>query len=425
MTSKKLETPVVGLRQISTPRLRLSTIICGLLLICLSFALPLDSSPASAQPAEMACQPPPANREIHVGGCIRSSIGPEDPKNETNTPYEDWRLNLEAGETVQIDMDAIPTLPRTSAEAQPSAAAEPFALDTFLELRRDGARDPLATNDDRPGSLDSRIGFTAPATDHYVVRARPLAAGEGDYQLRVSRPPPPPVPTALATGRTHIVFENRPSGESRLFSFDGAEGEIVRVSLDAGVMANARMRLLAQDDQLLGEFGELGRSWVLIAILPRTGPYQLRLQMASGAAILNFERRASGSAHPPRPIQIGATSEGEIGYDSSVGLGPYGDGQMFYEFYELRLQAGQTVTVTLESQVFDTVLDAGTMSALGFAAARTNDDFGAGLNSRLVLRPEQSGPILLRVRALGNGFGAFHISVRPGDASAPSAPVAR
>jgi hypothetical protein len=76
--------------------------------------------------------------------------------------------------------------------------------------------------------------------------------------------------------------------------------------------------------------------------------------------------------------------------------------------------------VTVESEAFDTVLEAGGDTVLGFAAAQSNDDYGDGLNSRLVLRPERSGTVILRVRALGQSTGAFTIRAEPG-AAAPIA----
>lgn len=398
-----------------------------------SAALLFVSSSAVAQPDGMDCPTPPSVRALRVGSCFRSSIGPEDPKTQDSTPYEDWRLDLEAGETVQIDLEAVPT-GRQSATGRLQGA---YTFDTYLELRRDGAAAPLASNDDREGSLNSRILFTAPATDHYIVRARPLFAGEGDYRLSVSRPPAPLAPTPIDAGFTRIEFgTGRPPGDgtgsfpTRLFSFGGAAGDIVRFSLDADVSLNFRMELTAPDGVILGEIGELGGIRALAAILPVAGTYQLRLRMTPTATRLNFQRRVAGPPPAPQRIVTGQTVEGEIGFDSRVGLDPSGGGALsFSDIYQVQLRAGEPVTVTLISHDFDPVLDAGSMSDLVFAATVTNDDFGDGRNSLLVLRRERSGSTYLRVRALGDGIGRYRLTVRPGDASvqqqAPAPPNPR
>jgi hypothetical protein len=377
----------------------------------LPLALLIASSSAAAQPADTNCPAAPTARVIQVGGCIRSSIGPDDPKIQDNTSYEDWRLDLEAGETVQIDMDAIPTL-RPSVAGQPPARHE---FDTYLELRRDGMAEPLATNDDREDSLNSRIRFTAPATDHYVVRARPVYLDGGDYRLSVSRPRPPPAEIAIVAGRTRVEPGQAAGNLARLYSFGGTRGEVVRFSLDPRPL-NFTMQLLGRDDVVLRAAGGLMSARTLVAILPYSGPYRLQLGSERAATALIFERRIPEAAPAPQRVEIGETVEGDIGFESQVGRDPYGStGRSFYKLYELNLQAGELVTVTLESSDFDPVLDAGVMSPLGYASARTNDDFEeASWNARLVVRPDRAGPVFLRVRAIGSGLGAFRLTVTGG-----------
>ncbi|HEX9933315.1 MAG TPA: hypothetical protein VGB08_10785, partial [Allosphingosinicella sp.] len=160
----------------------------ALALVAAGLAAP---SPAGAQPAG-ACAPAGAERRIEFGTCRRSSIDANDPRTEDGTRHEDWRIRLQRGQAVQIDMDAA-----TVAGDPP----EPV-FDTFLELRRAGVDEPVASNDDRPSSLDARIRYTAPEAGDYVVRARPLAPdARGDYVLRVGAPPSPPPVAALEPGR--------------------------------------------------------------------------------------------------------------------------------------------------------------------------------------------------------------------------------
>lgn len=404
--------------------------------------------PAPPEPAACLAPEPAQAREIRPGMCIRSSIDANDPKDDNEVPYEDWQLRLEAGQTVQIDLDSIPRQPPApappqqppaepapAAQAQPStdASLDPYGFDTFLELRQPPEfEDPIATNDDRPGSLNSRILFTATTAGNYVVRARPLIPDEGDYDLRVTAAAPPPTGATLAVGRTEVPLrpdspasQTTPGFRSTLFAFDGSAGERVRFSaasprpglrLTLTDESNRRVRQVARDSDA---------NATLIAILPRAGRFQLLVEASdppeATVFTLDFERRTNVAVHDPRLIRVGEAVEGQLGLDSNAGLDPYGSGILlsFHELFVLPLRAGEIVTVTLESQTFDAVLDAGAMSLLGFAVAAANDDGGGGLNSRLVLRPLDSGTLYLRVRALDNGVGAFQLRVTPGIASPP------
>ena len=63
------------------------------------------------------------------------------------------------------------------------------------------------------------------------------------------------------------------------------------------------------------------------------------------------------------------------------------------------------------------------MTVLGFAVARTNDDYGGSLNSQFVLRPTDSGIIYIRARSLGLSLGRMQLSVTEGEPPpAPPAP---
>jgi hypothetical protein len=116
----------------------------------------------------------------------------------------------------------------------------------------------------------------------------------------------------------------------------------------------------------------------------------------------------------------GAPASGRLSFEDRgllMGTDDSGAISSFYRLYALPMRAGETVTVDLVSADFDPVLDAGVLSPLGFAVARTNDD-AEGTNSRLVLGPTESGTIYLRARSLNaDSMGDFTLTVTPGDAS--------
>ena len=93
-----------------------------------------------------------------------------------------------------------------------------------------------------------------------------------------------------------------------------------------------------------------------------------------------------------------------------------GNPTFFYRLYALPVNAGETVTIDLKAESFDPVLDAGVMSPLGFAVARSNDDSeGQGTNSRLILTPTEAGTIYVRARSLNSeSLGEYTLMVRSG-----------
>jgi hypothetical protein len=385
---------------------------------------------SASAPAGAGIQPPSdcvpltsgQAHEIRSGMCVRSTIGADDPKNENGVSYEDWRLSLAAGQIVQIDLDAI-------AQQRPVGVADNFdatPFDTFLEVRRVGTAQALAVNDDRPGSYNSTIRFTATEGGDYVVRARPLVSGTGDYTLRVAPPPPPPVAVHLNQGRNQI----RPSEldnaalQERLFSFEGHRGERVRITLARHGFGD-RLRLVGPEGMPIVAAGLVNGTASIFAVIEQRGTYRLELRLRNigpteALPTLNFERFAKVSSRLRSVIAIGATVGGDIGVGSPASRDIYGGPPMLNELYELNVPSGRTVTVLLDSTEFDPVLDAGAMSPLGFATALSDDDGGEGLNSRLVLRPDHSGNVILRVRALGNRLGAFHLRVVDGEAPPPA-----
>jgi hypothetical protein len=410
------------------PRRRGLGLRCGGLLAAL---LASGAPAAAAQQDDPGCPrvAPGQPLEIGMGLCFRSAIEDSDPRNPEDVPYEDWRLRLAAGETVQIDMDALippPAAAPAGTTGQEAADRIPeFAFDTYLELRRPGVQEPLAANDDRGGSLNSTVTFTAAEAGDYVVRARPLFSGRGEYMLRVGRPAPPPVAVALVPGTNAVAAPDAQGGtiQERLFSFDGNAGDRIRLRLGRRGFGDALQLQAPNDGGTIAMAGELSDELEITALLPEAGTYRVVVQLhRSGQAepsALEFARSPAVEQGAPARIRMGESVDGEIGLNSPAGSAPYG-GPQLQQLYELRLRRGEVVTVTLESTAFDPVIDAGTMSSLGFATAMSDDDGGLGLNSRLVLRPQRAGPVVLRVRPLGNRMGAYRLRVVAGETPPPA-----
>ena len=400
------------------------------LLLPILLATAAPATPAFSQQLDPSCRAPEgASRELRSGQCVRSTIDAADPKNEAGVPYEDWNLPLAAGEVVQIDMDAIPPAPASNATGGADEAPR-FAFDTFLELRRPGSADVVASNDDREGSVNSTITFTAPAAGTYVVRARPLFQGSGEYVLRVA-PFAPPVARRLSEGPNVVppVISGGNTIQLRLFTFEGRAGDRVRLNLSReGSGFGTSMQLIGPGSARLAMVGEFSESLTLSEILPDTGTYRVEVRLhnfgdRAQPAVLDFERLAAVPllARAARVVRVGETVEGELNFESPAVPDPSANGRLiFNQLYALRVRAGQVITVLLESDAFDPVLEAGGMTLLGFGAVLTNDDYGDGLNSRLVLRPDRAGTIILRARPLGSGTGTFHLRITEGEPTPPT-----
>ncbi|HEX8193153.1 MAG TPA: hypothetical protein VF552_09655 [Allosphingosinicella sp.] len=409
-------------------------------LLCGTAALALLCSAAAAaqrEPASAAadCRPAAAGGAIRIGQCVRSALGPEDPVAD-GASYEEWRIALQAGQRIEIELDALDP-PRPAGSTPADNADGPWPFDAYLELRRAGVEAPVAENDDRGGSLNSRIEYPVEQSGDYMIRARPLGQGSGPYTLRVGIAVPPPVPTPLSgAGATVTIRPDSPrsphSGELRYgaVSFAGAAGERVQISgrgTGNGAAGPLMLHLVDEVGTVIANGGGADApEATLVAALPAAGTYTLQVAapatVPTNVAVQVRRRPAPTGAPVPRRIAAGGEATGALGIDSHAL--PVAPGESFgsaiHDLYALDAVAGETLTVSLESDDFDALLEAGGNSVLGFAIAASDDDGGRGLNSRLVLRPQGSGTVLLRVRALDGRFGRYRLSVARGETEAPA-----
>jgi hypothetical protein len=334
-------------------------------------------------------------------------------------------------------MDAIPS--PQPAQSQTAQAAY-TQLDTYLELRRPGRSVPVAENDDRPGSLNSRILFTAAEAGDYIVRARGFAGQTGPYMLAVTgvRPPPPPLPFDGDRAEGSITSDNP------LSEIESGQRYVVRSFSSATPDARVRIAIRASAEPgraaLIGPDGAtlmtsmVGTEAVpIVAFLHAPGRYLVRLDLPERNPpvhyMLDLERASAVAAPPPVQLQVGQTADVLLGLGSPLAMQAGGSASpdFFYQLYVVPVQAGQTLTISLDAPGstprptgairanLDPVLDVGTLSPIGFAVARTDDDSGPGLNSRLVVHAEQAGLLYVRARTLGLGLGNLRLGVMNGE----------
>jgi hypothetical protein len=380
-------------------------------------------SPAAAQPepaADRAAVPDrvPEPQALSPGATVNGSLQPTDGS-RAGRYYDSYRLRLDKGESVQIDMAS-------------------SAFDSFLDVTAPGESDEtLRENDDGiADSLNARLRFTAPEAGDYLVRAQGLEQGTGAYTLAVTRRivAPPPAPIRLSAGNdvTGRFDENSPELDDgkpyALYTFEGRAGARLRIDmLSEGLDPAVKLTrdgggeaFSAEDDD-----GGDGLNARLFTVLPASGRYTITARNVndkSGTYSLKLQQfqPPPGPPPPPRALRREAPILDRLAFDDAelrLGTDDKGAVSYFYKLYTLPVAAGETVTVDFKSEAFDPVLDAGVMSFLGFAVAKSNDDT-EGTNARLVLTPTQSGTVYLRARSLNAGaMGDYTLSVTTGAAA--------
>ena len=396
----------------------------GIIAASLSIAPPPFGSAAAAQPPSVPAPPAPAPRRIRLDELVNSSLDPA-----RGRMHEDYVVHLEAFRPVRIDLRSPAG---AGAPATMSGPPLPLGFDTFLEVRNSTGATVLSDNDDRgDGTTDSRLIFIPPFSGDYVVRARPLGEifqGEAvSYSLLLHPLPNAPEPTELSEPSVQgLPGDESPVSEAfgeqvryESYWFQGAIDERILLELLA-VESGMSLQLLGADGRVLASAIARGRGYVqIVSVLPGTGRYSVLVQSpvvgpSNRNYTLRLSRAAETRASAPEAIGTGQAVAHELTLASNVSLRPNGSIESFYRLYSMEVRAGDTITVLAESQDFDPLLEAGSLSVLGFRAELIDHDGGNGNNALLVLQPAQSGTVYIRVRSTQLGVGRYSLETIQG-----------
>ena len=193
--------------------------------------------------------------------------------------------------------------------------------------------------------------------------------------------------------------------DSRTFVLDATAGTILQAEIDGpgdGLLrVSAPFGLLMEVDD-----GETGIESGAVE-LPVDGIHFVQVEMAAGESS-NFDLTSTirlKPLHDPddgRTIAVGETVAGSIDFHSD------------WDWYSIRLEEGETVTIATDSINVDTLL------YVDFPNSRddqvvSDDDSGGGLfgiNSELVYRAPNTGEYFIVVTdAVGDSFGGYYLSV--------------
>lgn len=393
----------------------------------LAAMLPLPATAQNVQ-EETAVRAAPAEiREVRVGDSVSSSL---DPAN----PFEEYRLRLAGGDSVQIDMES-PTGRRVAARPPGDEPAVTTQLDSFLELRRLGAQDPVAVDDDGGDTgLNSRLIFTAPSSGEYIIKARGFGRrNEGAYTLRVTGLPRAPAPTDLvgdrgggslgSTSPVMVIY-----GESQryaLYWVNGEQGERMRIHVQSDAPSQS-LELLSSSGSTLAASRNADPDIQIISVLPESGRYLVRVAIPSryqARYSLDVGRAAMGTTRErTNRVLVGHHADAEtLTLESNISPRPDGSGEadFFYKLYSLEVRANRPVTVIVDAPGFDPIVEAGEVDTLGFLPWVSVNSV-AGRPARLVLRPFRTGTIYIRVRSPSLAIGSFGLRIVEGVAQPPT-----
>lgn len=204
-----------------------------------------------------------------------------------------------------------------------------------------------------------------------------------------------------------------------------------------------------------GSGSEDGLNSRLVGRLSETGSYVIRAtsfgEGAAGKFQLSLNRLPPVHAAPtPIALTVGRRVESKLGSDDATIEGgdtlptnifaeavadaaveaagaPTTTAQLItesgrpYHLYSLTAEAGQEYLIKLDSEEFDSFLEVGVNSPLGYSVAASNDDGGGeddGLNSRLTVKFQSAGTLILRVSPLSADSGDYTLVVEPAPAAA-------
>ena len=169
----------------------------------------------------------------------------------------------------------------------------------------------------------------------------------------------------------------------------GSECEDCRADDDGGGGTNSRVEYRASSAGTL----EI-RANSLMA--DETGAYTIQLE--------DLGERQQSSGGEPISIRSGQAVHGQLTEDDAVA----GD-DSFYDLYVYEGRAGESITVTMRSDEFDTFLTIGRQSGDQFREIASNDDGWEGTNAEVSVTFEEDGPYLIRANALMAGDTGSYI----------------
>ena len=372
------------------------TAAAGLVLACAMAA------PAHAQPR------PGTFPTLRIGQSVSGQLAEADPALYERGRFKVYQFQASPGRRYVLSMES-------------------GDFDAFLTLARTvgGITDHMLTNDDSGANTDSRLRFTVPAPDTYLVIAQSLGSeGTGAFTLRLDsvtiRPPTvqnltlgAPVQGELSEDDAEYDEQMGAEGFYDLYRFTARPGQRIRARMEMGeYYPTVEVGTLQGGEFIPLEDANTGMEGTLTATLAEGGEYYLRAGAfggVTGAYTLTAEERMPAPAPRIVPVRQGETVRGEL----QEGDAELEDGR-FYDAYAYTGRAGETLRVQLQSDGFDTYVIVGRMVDGEFQEIGSNDDAEGGedLNSLLDVELPEDGRYIIQATSFSPGSeGAYELIV--------------
>ncbi|HEX8831336.1 MAG TPA: PPC domain-containing protein [Longimicrobium sp.] len=345
---------------------------------------------------------------IRVGQTVNGTLAESDPTPRERGRFKAYRFEAAAGRPYLITLRS-------------------GDFDAYLRVARNmgGITDVLKEDDDRGGNTDARIRFQAPAAGTYLIVAQALdAEGKGAFTLQLADAPAPvntaprPVQLGLAVQGTLAdtdAVEEEDDTYYDSYVFRGRAGQRLQVEMSSdsfdtflklGRMENGQFVSKSTDDDGAGE----GTNSRMRVTLEENGEYIIRansLGTATGPYTLRVTERAAVRPPTPQALTAGTDVQGTL----AEGDAEADDGALF-DYWSFTGRSGQSLTITMASSEFDTMLAVGQMENGQFREISNNDDGPDGTNSRLEVTLPANGEYIIRASSLAaGGLGAYTVRV--------------
>jgi len=327
-----------------------------------------------------------------------------------------YALSLDHGEPPEarggLDLGATisDTLFSTSGATWTFDAPAPMTVSVYLQSRDFNPAldlfDPsgeiiVADDDGGPGNSALLQNISLPEAGAYTLLVSTVDGFSGGYSLTLIEGPyefagdTPGGVIAVGQTVTDTVIDE--AGDA--WTFDGAAGDLVTIALTSEEF-DTYLELRGPDDALLFENDDDGpglSSLIENARLPVAGTFTIIARgFADGGGAYTLTLGAGELVLPIGELSYGDTVTGELIRSS-------GD-QWTFEG-----EAGDTVTIALSSDVFDTVLE---LRAPAGELLASDDDGGADTNSLLEeIELPDAGTYTIVVKGFGGGTGAYELTL--------------
>jgi hypothetical protein len=352
-------------------------------------------------------------RSVEIGDDVQGALSASDYLGLNDSYLEAWTLEAEAGTSFTLDL-----------------ISEDF--DALLYVMGPGMTEPLR-DDDGGGACHSRITFTALEDGAFHVVASTSSGQTGTYRLRVSAEASAPdatscggingaslasLPTAgrelrrgaggfgRLSGAEASVENDRPV---QVWALRGEAGERVTIRLEADDY-DAYLYFFGpgMSETLTNDDGGYDLNSEITITLAETGTYTVGAGAHNPGSMGTYHLTLTDPidlatlATHDRRLRAGTREFGQL-----TSADPVVEGQPV-QAWAFRADAGQTVTIDLISDSFDSYL-----RVLGPGLGTLeNDDGGDGLHSRLEVTFPENGVYRILASSLGGGTGIFTLQIR-------------